>query len=104
MSSLCGAVQARGLRLSACALIVVALRDPEKVRPAVTSLSSAVLLNKYGRLPGGQALQSGICQKRPRVVQEMQGKHSERLAENGHHGAGNVATSGVSPSGRNLLR
>lgn len=49
----------------------------------------ATILQKHGGRSRGQAVQSGICQERPRVVQEMQGKHSERLAENGHHGAGN---------------
>lgn len=72
-----------------CALTVVALRHPEKVRSCNSvRFIQAIIPRKDGRDSRGQALQGGVRQKRPRVVQEMQRKHSERLAEDGHHGAG----------------
>lgn len=85
--------------LGSCVDCCCSLRHLEKVlRQSQLAVHLRSLRKKYGRLSGGQALQGGICQKRPRFVQEMQGKHSERFSEDGHHGAGNVATSRVCPS------
>lgn len=49
---------------------------------------SCSVLKKHGRLPGRQAVPGGIRQERPGFVQEVQRQHRQRLAADGHHGAG----------------
>lgn len=76
-------------------LIVVAPLNPKKVRLPVAASHFSLSLRDNGGFREGQAVPSGIRQERPRIVQEMQRKHRERFAEDGHHGAGDVAAESV---------
>lgn len=81
-----------GLVLALCLLLLLlSVFWLEKSSPAKSARGSFVGLSPVsnnGGVSGGQAVQSGICQERARFVQEMQGKHRQRLSAHGHHGAG----------------